>query len=258
MKQRWALGFSIAELLVVVVVIAILATVTVVAYNGLTRAAVVSGAKAHLKDVASEMRLKIHDTTTYPTTLSAELATNSNVTVQIKSTGVEMRYSSLNPVQNGTLFSDICQRLIDNGVGKAQDQGGNVQDYITGCGNWNYNKVQIGGWENKIWNTPVSIQQLRDYGNSFTTNVTYHKAAHEATVKKFYNDLTDTFVRQGGTSPVTSFWDYWADSGNGGVMPQALPAGTARNFYCAEARSIKYTDIIWHVTETNAIAIGPC
>ena len=258
MKQRWAPGFTIVELLIVVVVIAILVTITVVSYTNITRSTIDSAAKAHLVEVAAEMRLGLLDTKAFPTSLSTKLATNGNVTTQLKTVGAEQRYTNLTPVQNGTLFSVICQNLIDSGAGRANDQGGTPQDYITGCSNWNYNKVQIGGWVNQVWNTPVTAQQLRDYGNSFTTNVAYQKPTHEATVKSFYNTLADTFIRRGGTTPITSFWDYWASPSSGGVYAEALPDGTASNYYCAEAQSIKQPDIIWHVTETNTVVSGPC
>ena len=258
MKQRWAPGFTIVELLIVVVVIAILVAITVVSYNGITKQTAEAAVKSHLNDVAAQMRLELHDSYAFPSTLPANLTATSNVTVQVKSAGVETHYTGLTPVQNGVLFSVICQNLIDSGVGKGQDQGGNIQDYITGCGNWNYNKVQIGGWDNEVWDTPVDVQQLRDYGNTFTTNTSYHKVGHESTVKTFYNTLADNFIRQGGTSPLTSFWDYWASPESGGVSYQALPDGEKADYYCAEAQSKRVSSVIWHVTQTNNIAIGPC
>lgn len=259
MKHRQTSGFTVVELLVVVVLIAILAALTIVSYGSFVRTADDSATRAHLRSVADEMKIKLIDTKTYPNTLSANLTVNQNTTAQIKSVGSYPRYSNLTAVQNGTLLATICQSLIDSGVGKAKDQAGTTQDYITGCGNWNDNKMQVTGWDTQIWNTPVAIQQLKDYGNGFTTRDAYNKVGHEYVVKKFYNDMSDTFIRQGGVTPITSFWDYWANSGNGGVMPQSLPTdATVYSYYCAEAQSIRHLDIIRHVTENNIITVGPC
>jgi prepilin-type N-terminal cleavage/methylation domain-containing protein len=259
MKHKRVSGFTTVELLIVIAVIAILASIAAVGYRGVTKVAADGAAIAHLDSVADDMKLKLFDTKAYPNTLSPNLTANLNVTARIKSVGSYPQYVNLTAVQNGTLLATICQSLINSGVGKAKDQAGDTQDYITGCGNWNDNKMQISGWDTRGWNTPVTIQQLRDYGNSFTTRDAYNKVGHEYVVKKFYNDIADTFLLQGGVTPITSFWDYWADSGNGGVMPQALPTNAnVHNYYCAEAQSIRYPNSIWHVTETNAIVSGPC
>jgi type II secretory pathway pseudopilin PulG len=259
MNQRRVSGFTIIELFVVIIIIAILAAVVVTTYNGITKAAATSTTKAHLYTIATEMQRGLRESSIFPNTLPANLTTNSNVTAQIKFVGSIPVYSNLTAVQNGTLLSTICQYLIDTGVGKAQNQAGEIQDYITGCGNWNYNRMQVTGWDTRRWDTPVTVQQLRNYGNTFTTRDAYNKAGHESAIKKFYNTMADTFLRQGGVSPITSFWDYWADPGNGGVMYQPLPTSTPRyHYYCAEAQSIRKMNIIWNVTETNVITSGPC
>lgn len=259
MNHKRISGFTIVELLIVITVVAILVATVVMGYNGVTRAAADNAAKAHLYSIADDMKLKLFDTKVYPTTLPAHLAANSNVTANIKSTGSYPLYLNLTAVQNGTLLAAICQSLIDSGAGKAKNQAGDTQDYITGCGNWNDDRMQVTGWDTRRWDTPVSLQQLRDYGNTFTTRDTYNKIGHEYVVKTFYNDMVDTFLLQGGVTPITSFWDYWATAGNGGVMPQPLPTdATVHNYYCAEAQSIRYPHSTWHVTETNVIAAGPC
>jgi len=51
------LGFTIVELLVVIVVIAILAAITIVSYNGVTRAAEISAAKSDLSSVSKELQV---------------------------------------------------------------------------------------------------------------------------------------------------------------------------------------------------------
>lgn len=61
-KHKKLRGFTIVELLIVVVVIAILATITVVAYNGITANAVDSALKADLNSAAKQLHaIKIAD-----------------------------------------------------------------------------------------------------------------------------------------------------------------------------------------------------
>ncbi len=60
MAMKWAqkqTGFTIVELLIVVVVIAILAAVTIVAYNGITTETKISIAKSDLRNIANQMEL---------------------------------------------------------------------------------------------------------------------------------------------------------------------------------------------------------
>lgn len=60
-------GFTIVELLIVVVVIAILAAITVVAYNGITANAKDSALKADLNTTAKKVGLIQADAGAYPT-----------------------------------------------------------------------------------------------------------------------------------------------------------------------------------------------
>lgn len=77
MQVRWALkqkGFTIVELLIVIVVIGILAAVVIVAYNGIQNRAFDSAVQADLKNIANKMRMYETVNGTYPIG-SAQLAT---------------------------------------------------------------------------------------------------------------------------------------------------------------------------------------
>lgn len=60
-------GFTIVELLVVIVVIGILSAITIVSYNGITRNAKITALKADLHTAAMQIALVQADTGTYPT-----------------------------------------------------------------------------------------------------------------------------------------------------------------------------------------------
>lgn len=66
-KER--LGFTIVELLIVVVVIAILAAISAVAYSGIQKRALISTAKSDLANIGKQMQLFHAEKGVYPSTM---------------------------------------------------------------------------------------------------------------------------------------------------------------------------------------------
>jgi len=65
-------GFTIVELLIVIVVIGILAAIVIVAYNGVTQQANTSKARSNAQSVQKVLEaMNANETSAYPTTLSA-------------------------------------------------------------------------------------------------------------------------------------------------------------------------------------------
>lgn len=259
MRNRWAKAFTIVELLIVITVIAILAVAIFVGYTGIQKNAQIRAAQSDLSNIAAEMQRSFQQTGAYPSQLpSAIKASNPKVILTLKNSGTAPYYTNLTPVQNGVLLSNICNDLITEGVGNGTDQGGTVRDYIQGCGQWNNNSMQVTAWDTRTWSTPVTEEQLRAYITNYTVSNAYHKATQEATVKNFYTQFTNRFIQQGGSFPITTFWDAWANSGNGGVIKQELaPNPPTRPYYCAEA-SINASSEIWHVDQSSRIESGTC
>lgn len=257
MLKRWGGGFTIVELLIVVVVIAILAAVIIVAYNGITRQALTSAAKTDLRTIDTAMQIEREQTGAYPSELPENFNSSNNINASLPDSGSLPYYSNLTTVQGGVLFAKTCQDLIDAGYGKGISQGGQARDYITGCGNWNDDSMQVTGWDSHVWPTPVHRQPLIDYGANFTA--TAWDIDQERVMEQFYRLLVKRYEQQGGSFPITSFWDYWATPTNGGVQLQPLnPDAPIRPFYCAEAGPTAYPDLIWHVTQTGVINPGSC
>ncbi len=247
------------ELLIVVIVIAILATLAISSFREVTQRSAVATAQQNLRTAQTAMdHYKVFNGE-FPTTLPDSLVDQANSLVLVYSSNLPVYDGGLTPVQNGTLFAQICQNLITEGAGKGVDTGGTTRDYITGCGNWNNNSTQITGWDTRVWNTPVTEAQLLNYADTYTVGNGTHKAAQEAVYKGFYRALVQRLKFQGGTFPITSFWDYWATTGNGGVLPQALPTNpTQRGRFCIESRSARYSSIIWNITEAGVLKEGNC
>jgi len=82
-------GFTIVELLIVIVIIATLAAITIVAYNGIQQRARVSRTNAALTQAKKKLELYKVDNSSYPTSgnLSAAGLTDSDVTYQYTSDG---------------------------------------------------------------------------------------------------------------------------------------------------------------------------
>ena len=74
-------GFTIVELLIVIVVIAILAAITVVAFNGIRDRAQASQAAAQLDQARKKVRLYYTENSAYPSTMAAAGVNDTNGTV---------------------------------------------------------------------------------------------------------------------------------------------------------------------------------
>lgn len=263
MRIRWAhskqSGFTIVELIIVIVIIGILAAISIIAYNGVQRNAADKAMKSDLEHASAEMqRLELADNGIFPTTLPDTIQSSPHVTLALKNSGTTTYYAGgLSPVQNGVLMAQICQDLVDEGVGKGINGGGKTVAFITGCGNWVHNSMQITGWDSEVYTTPVTDTELLNYSDNFTTSDSYNKA-EESVIKNFYNQLVSRQVSEGGSYPITSFWDSWATPTNGGVSIETLPAPQKRPTYCMEATHDSYSDLKWHITDGLKLLTGGC
>lgn len=82
-------GFTIVELLIVIVIIAILATITIIAFNGVTSKARNAAIQSDLQNAAKSMEIaKISASdNTYPTSLPSDIKASNGDVLQLTSTG---------------------------------------------------------------------------------------------------------------------------------------------------------------------------
>lgn len=264
MKQRWApyqrreKGFTLVELLIVIVVIGILAALVIVAYNGVQHRATESTVKTDLANAARQMGIVQIDNDAYPDVLPTTVKSSPGVKLElIKRLG---GYSGLTNVQNGVLFQTVCQQLIAEGYGTGTNMGGGVEQYITACNVYNKNAIQINGWDSHNFTTPISTGTVSGWFNGNTSSDAW-RPNKKTIVVAFATELDTRFQALGGIFPVASFWDSWATPTNGGVQYQALGTPSAPSDpsnFCIEGTHLKYDDIRFHVTQDGIPTSGVC
>lgn len=251
-------GFTIVELLIVIVVIGILAAITIIAFNGVQRRALVTTLQSDLSNAATGMKLEQAVIGAYPTTLPATIKASKSVTLTLASQSGTPVYSGLTPTQNGLLFYDTCRQLLSEGVGAKPDDGHN---YMSACDVYNKNQIHIDGWNGRDVNTPLSTASLDTYVSSYSGG---EKPAFTTVATDFMNQLKTRFQSAGGTFPITSFWDSWATSTNGGVMKPTMPAPTSTggtvdpNAFCINATHASDPSLKWYINQNNAPQQGQC
>ncbi len=161
LKGRRPAGFTIVELLIVVVIIGILAAIVIVAYNGVTSTAKENAIKSDLANVAKKLEVYKAINGSYPTQAIAQLdaadfkVNQSNYDINrnnfyycistdtyhyaigvdtTNNTEYYMRDGAIILVANGSVNgANTCQHLITNGF-PAGAGGSAGHDFSTGTG----------------------------------------------------------------------------------------------------------------------------
>lgn len=83
MNKEYRKGFTIVELLVVIVVIGILAAITVVSYSGITNRAKTASLQSDLTNSSKLLKIFYIDNGVYPATISTDCSTNPTTTTNL-------------------------------------------------------------------------------------------------------------------------------------------------------------------------------
>lgn len=264
MNTRWAprtlsSGFTLVEIMIVVAVIGILASIVVVGFNGAQKSATVATLRTDLGTTAKLMSATHIRMGAYPDVLPPDAKTSPGITLTLVN-HTSGGYSGLSAVQNGVLFQNVCQQLVNEGYGTGTNLANQVEQYITGCNVYNNNAMQINGWNARDFPTSIGQNTIYSWYNSNISSDSW-RPNKKTVFLTFANELSSRYVSLGGVFPVTSFWDPWANSSNGGVSNQPLPAPNAPSdprAYCIEGSHITYSAAILHITQQGKINDGPC
>ena len=250
-------GFTIVEIIVVIVTIAILAAISTVAYVGIKEKAVASSLMSDLDSAKKSLDMKSFVSAVAPELPDSYHPSKGNHVEMVK---IDLPYyKDMTPVQNGVLFFDICNSLIDDGYGKGVNQGGTTEKYITSCDVDNNNMIQIKGWTGTNLSVPVQSNKLQQIADGLHYTDTW-SPERESSEKLFYTTLNSRFVAQGGEYPITSFFDGvdWADP-RYHVVIEDLPDPTPRkDKYCIEAYNDSYPDMYYMIVNGETMAEGRC
>ena len=289
--QRYTSGFTIVEIIVVIVIIGILAALGTVAYNGLQKRAAgnavlsnIENASAIVEQYAAKNNGQFPDNTY----LQANLTKSSgvNISIVLADNSGSQAYSGLTPGQNAILFYNICTNLANQnrpdvpalkyGQGYQRDRntGGNagVASYLWGpntCNVYEKGDIQINGaYATAGTRMDVSISQqrvLQEASKNRTDQNPQDFPDYNTVVNQFYQALNDQFIAQGGTYPITTFWDPWCTGQAWCTTKETLPAlpgggssggssgqpNELTKSYCVIGTSAKYSDIIYSFSSSE-------
>ncbi len=221
-------GFTVVELLIVIVVIGILAAITIVSYNGVQRRAADGVTRTTVADAYKILQSYYTFNRNYPSNIAdTEYIAPSNVAVTLRTnTATKPVYQGLTDDQNAQLFLNSCNAfmpVVDSGT-----------TYNTGCAFAGRDKIHVKGQvgTNKFFYSPISQSAV-------TLDCT------AAVCTSAQQKIVQTFLDQGGRFPVIV-----SKSGSTLPKPTLVTTGDASD-YCLQAYAVDYPDAAYHVTPTS-------
>ena len=233
MKQR---GFTLVELLIVIVIIAILAGVALVSYTPFQLRSARAATQAEIKQARSKLELFNGLERDYPPNLAGiDYSAPNTVVMTLYTNAPDMRvFTDLTSDQNAQLFLNSCNANMPI------TSGGTT--YNTSCafaGNNIHVKGQVAA--NIVYLGPIveEAEVVLDCGSA--CDIAHAKIISE-------------FKAQGGYFPITvpkkqvTLPDTW----------ELVSYGKATK-YCLESRYALYNDVVYHtVSGSSDITEGPC
>jgi len=177
-------AFTIVELLVVIVVIAILATITIVSYTGISNKAVASALQSDLDNASKALKLFQVDNSAYPSTISTNCSTTPTTT------------------------TNLCLKLSNgnNYIGYSANNSSNSQSFLLITSNSTTSSSTSLTY--KITNSTSPTQLATTMQPGVTPG-----AILELRAAKANNGLS-----QGINSPLTTTWTDTSGNGNNGTL----------------------------------------
>lgn len=255
-------GFTVVEILVVIIIIAVLSAVGAVSYNGMQRRTATNTMLNDLNNASTELeRYALANNGNFPDTsyLINKLSTSNNVSLVVYSNSSNSStgpiYTGLSPVQYGVLFQEICEEAIANPALTTihSSDGAQTDNVQHRCDdNIAAGHLQITGWDTQTWNTPLERSTLQTYVDNIPADSWW--TDKQNVMRSFYQYLIDTYEARGGVWPITSFWDPWANQWSG-VPREDLPSleglgnsDLQEDSYCVQAYHSDFPELSYRIT----------
>lgn len=128
-------GFTLVELLIVIVIIAILAAITIVAYNGITNRAHSSASQQAAQNVVNKAEAFNAEKGYYPSAISDLQVNDSSLSYQLPSTSVTVASADITTAPTNNKDNNVFYTSCKNPTTATNPTGGTVSY-------WNYEKGQ--------------------------------------------------------------------------------------------------------------------
>ena len=143
-------GFTIVELLIVIVVIAILAAITIVAYNGVQARGRDAARVADMHDLKQQIELYYIDNGSYPTCSGVDGCYSTNPTTSYRITSMPIGSASkfVDPINTDTTYGYYYSRRYKKTGATTFTNTGSVNDYIIATRLETKGGPYFSGWNN--------------------------------------------------------------------------------------------------------------
>lgn len=236
-------GFTLVELIIVIVVLGVLAAILIIGYNGIQRRSHDSVARYTVSDAYKVLQAYYVENRNYPSNIAnTEYKPPQTVSVALWTNAPQTPvYSGLNSDENAQLFINSCASLIAGLSG------------FTGC-TYSGNNLHASGTSsaNIVIKGPM-INAPGDSSGGSPFDLNCPSAPNPATCSAAQSDIVAMFTAQGGTFPVEVI-----KHASTLPAPTDIMTGIATN-YCLQAHSSEYTDVVYHAIPSSAgPEPGPC
>ena len=240
MKQKQSAlpaGFTIVELIIVVIIIAVLATIAIVGYAAVTNKARSVSLTDSLDKAADAVKLAGLDAGgTYPTTVPPSVSLNADSVVQLTV-----------PTANGE-FCLNAYRISSYEVSSYDSKTGKIRPYL--CSGV-LQGSPVGG---VVPDVPTGVNLVSDFSNwTLSGGATYDSTTGEITLQGVSGSATSPWIRLNGAAQFSCAYEIYSSAAAPNFAPQAGNY-TGVTYFAADGTTT-VTNSAGYTTNGNAQAV---